>query len=269
MSMKILFAPPGFGKTSLLTHMMNVICFDYERKRNMQKAVEKMLNAGFNVSMPLHCATTNYEVGFHQFMYSKRQNYKVNPFKLGFKNEFVKTHFVFPFQAFGITEAQKYLDSHMALYYPRWQSSFYEEHRHDDLDFIFDCQRPELINANVRDLCSFIEIVGLEIFHDKNGKVNKLQWLVKDIPNSSVYENYKNSGKSLKMPERVITADYNVFDIYDSQSCKPKFYEGHFTEDFLLEFGKKPEENIEDYIKYLERMDDELPKGFYQKRSLG
>lgn len=265
---RIIFAPPRTGKTAYLTHTLNNFAFDRERNLKMEKAVLGMQEAGFNVSIPKHCVASNYEIEFRKFMYSRRNNYKINPFRLGYKNKFVKTHFLFPFQVIGITEAQKYLDSHMALYFPDWQSRFYEQHGHYDLEILLDTQRPELINANVRDLACFTEIVDLNKYYDKNNKIKKLEWLVKDIPNSSVYEDYKNSGKTLKLPERVEVEDnINVFDLYDSQNCKPKNFDGHFEEDFSLEFGKPPEENIEAYIKYLENLDDEMPEGFYQKRT--
>ena len=47
--------------------------------------------------------------------------------------------------------------------------------------------------------------------------------------------------------EEIVIADYNVFALYDSQSCKPKFYAGHFDEDFDLKERLKidfPETNF-------------------------
>ncbi|MBP3607108.1 MAG: hypothetical protein J6J11_02150, partial [Treponema sp.] len=66
--------------------------------------------------------------------------------------------------------------------------------------------------------------------------------------------------------EQVVYADYNVFKMYDSQCCKPKFYDGHMEKDFDIQESKPVEETIEGYIKYLEDCDDELPKNFYQRR---
>lgn len=264
----IIFAPPRTGKTVLMTHFLNEIAYNRERIKKMQKEIlSKQLN-GFNVSIPEHCASSNYDIEFRKFGYSRRYNYEINPFRLGYKNEFVKTYYVFPYQAFGITEGQKYFDSHLALYYPRWQSSFYEQHGHDDLDFFIDTQRPELINANIRDLSSFIEVVKLKVDHKKYIGIKGLEWHVKIIPNASIYQKYIDSGKQLKVEEMKIIADYNVFNLYDSQNCKPKFFEGHFDEDFTLKQGQAPEQDLQGYIEYLERVDDELPKGFYQKRSI-
>lgn len=105
----IIFAPPRKGKTVLMTHFLNEIAYNRERIKKMQKEIlSKQLN-GFNVSIPEHCASSNYDIEFRKFGYSRRYNYEINPFRLGYKNEFVKTHYVFPYQAFGITEGQNIL----------------------------------------------------------------------------------------------------------------------------------------------------------------
>lgn len=66
--------------------------------------------------------------------------------------------------------------------------------------------------------------------------------------------------------EDTVTADYNVFDCYDSQSCKPKFYDGHMDEDFDYQKAEPTEETLDGYIRYLQAHNDELPENFYQKR---
>ena len=54
--------------------------------------------------------------------------------------------------------------------------------------------------------------------------------------------------------------------MYNSQCCKPKFYDGHLDEDFDIQLSEPVEESIEGYIKYLEEVDDELPENYYQRR---
>ena len=51
-----------------------------------------------------------------------------------------------------------------------------------------------------------------------------------------------------------------------SQSCKPKFYAGHFEEDFDIKESSKVENSLDGYLKFLEENDDELPKKFYNRR---
>ena len=264
----IIFAPPRTGKTCFMTHCLNMIAFDRERNRCMVKEIVQKNNNGFNLTIPKHCVSSNYAIKFRKFGYSPRLSRVINPYRLGFSNKYVKTHFNLPFEAIGITEAQKYLNSRMSMYFPEWQSRWYEQHGHNNLDIFLDTQRPMLIDVNIRELAQFIEIVKLRIFYDDYGRVCKLVWKIRKIENSQVFDRYMASGKKDKScyTEETVIADYNVFALYDSQCCKPKFYDGHFEEDFDVNESKETEESIDGYIRYLEENDDELPENFYQRR---
>lgn len=266
----IIFAPPGFGKTCFLTHILNTYAFDYERTKSMQHEIIAKINSGFEhiKTLPTHCCSANYDIVFHKFRYSPRYSRRINPYRLGFANCFVKTHFNLPYEVIGITEAQKYLNSRMSMYFPEWQSRWYEQHRHNNLEIFLDTQRPMLIDVNIRELSQFIEIVKLDVSHDKFGNVKKLTWHIRKIDNSGLFDKYMASGKQDKTcyTEETVVADYNVFDLYESQNCKPKFYDGHFEEDFDYRIGSFAENDINSYIDYLKENDDELPDNFYQRR---
>lgn len=154
------------------------------------------------------------------------------------------------------------------MYFPDWQSRWYEQHGHNDLDIYLDTQRPMLIDVNIRELSQFIEIVKLDIAYNDFGKPCSLTWHIRRIENSSLFDKYMASGKQDKScyTAEVITAGYNVFACYDSQCCKPKFYQGHFDEDFDYKQSEPTAQTLEGYIRYLEENDDELPEGYYQKR---
>jgi len=265
----IIFAPPRTGKTCFMTHQLNELAFKRERTKLMQKEIIRKNNNGFNLSIPKHCVSANYDITFKKFGYSPRHSRRINPFRLGFANNFVKTHFNIPYEAIGITEAQKYLNSRMSMYFPEWQSRWYEQHGHDNLDIFLDTQRPMLIDVNIRELAQFIEIIKLKISYDKFGKVCRLKWTIRKIENSSLFDKYMASGKKDKScyTQETVIANYNVFASYDSQSCKPKFYEGHFEEDFDIFESEPTEDSLEGYIKFLEDNDDELPEGFYISRT--
>lgn len=265
----IIFAPPRTGKTCFMTHLLNNYAFDRERFKLMRKEITSKNKGGFNLSIPNHCVASNYDIKFRKYGYSPRYNRRINPYKLGFSNKFVKTHFNLPYEVLGITEAQKYLNSRMSLYFPDWQSRWYEQHGHDDIDIFLDTQRPMLIDVNIRELARFIEIVKLEVLYEDR-KVKKLKWTIRKIDNSSLFDKYMSSGKKDEScyEEEVVIADYNVVSLYNSQSCKPKFYEGHLDEDFDLEYSTETDESLEGYVKFLQEYDDELPDNFYQSRTL-
>ena len=264
----IIFAPPRTGKTCFMTYLLNEAAFNRARTKNMERELKAKNNKGFNLTIPKHCVSANYDITFKKYRYSPRPVRVINPFRLGFKNNFVETHFNYPFEVIGITEAQKYLNSRMSMYFPEWQSRWYEQHGHNSLDIYLDTQRPMLIDVYIRELAEFIEIVKLELQYDKFGKVCKMRWTIRKIENSGLFDKYMASGKRDKScyEEEVVTCDYNVLDMYNSQCCKPKFYDGHLDEDFDIQLSEPVEDSLEGYIKYLEEVDDELPENYYQRR---
>ena len=270
MAITIVFAPPRTGKTAFMTNIARNIMFDRERTRAMHSEIAQKNANGFNLSMPLHCVSSNYDIIGRMYGYSKRFSYRFNPFRLGFVNEQVKTIFSVPHMAYFITEGQKYLNSRMSMYFPTWQSRWYEQHGHDFIDVFIDVQRPELIDVNIRDLASFIEIVSMKIKYDEYGRPSKVTWIIRKIESSFLLDKYLSSGKRDKTcyVEEKVVSDGTVLSCYDCRSCKPKFYEGHLDEDFDLQEYEPVEQTLESYINYLEKFDDELPKGFYQKRSI-
>ncbi len=264
----IIYAPPRTGKTCYMTHCLRQAMFDRERNLAMKNEINDKIQNGFHAikTIPPHCVSANYDVIGRQFRYSPRHCRRINPYRLGFANPFVKTHFNLPFEVIGITEAQKYLNSRMSRYFPAWQSRWYEQHGHDNLDIFLDTQRPMLIDVNIRDLAQFIEIIHLTIHYDRDGRIKGMTWRVRHIADSKLWDRYMSSGSkdSSCYTERDITADYNVFECYNSQSCKPLFYQGHMNEDFDYAVSKPVEENIKGYISYLQKNDDELPENFYK-----
>ena len=267
----IIFAPPRTGKTCFMTHIARETAFDKNRNKRMKREIIQKQNSGFeNIeTIPTHCVSANYDMVFHKHRYTPRYSRRINPYRLGFSNEFVQTHFNLPFETICITEAQKYLNSRMSMYFPDWQSRWYEQHGHNDLNIFLDTQRPMLIDVNIRELSQFIEIVNLRIRYDGYGKPKTLTWNIRHIENSSLFDKYMSSGKQDKScyTEETITANYNVFACYDSQCCKPKFYDGHFDEDFDYSVATPTEHTKDGYIQYLTENDDELPENYYQKRS--
>ena len=236
----------------------------------MQAEILSKQLSGFNAikTIPPHCVAANYDITMRKFGYSPRLSRRINPYRLGFANPYVATHFTLPFECYCITEAQKYLNSRMSAYFPDWQSRWFEQHGHNNLDIWLDTQRPMLIDINIRELSQFIEIVALDVSYDKFGKPCRLQWQIRRIDNSGLFDKYMSSGKkdASCFTEETVTANYNVFDCYDSQSCKPKFYDGHFDTDFDYSQAEPTDETLNGYIRFLREFDDELPDNYYLKR---
>ena len=160
---RIVFGMPGAGKTALMTHLLNMYVYDQNRIRAMQEEMQRKNKNGWNLTIPPHPVSCNYDLKSYKFGSRRYENRAINPFRLGFKNNFVKTHFNFPYEVIGIDEAQKYLNSRMSMYFPDWQSRWYEQHRHNNLEIFLSTQRPMLIDINIRELASFIEIREIKI----------------------------------------------------------------------------------------------------------
>lgn len=266
----IVFGSPGAGKTAFLAHQANMYAFDKDRNIKMRLDIQRKNLMGFHITCPPHCVSANFDLKMKKFGYRTRVNRRINPFRLGFANPYVKTHFNFRYEAIFINEAQKYLNSRMSLYFPPWQSRWYEQHRHLDLDIWLDTQRPMLIDVNIRDLAEFIEIVNLEIRKDKYGQILGLEWLIRKIPDSSMFDRYIASGKKDTdcYTEETVYADYNVFLTYDSQGCHYKFYDGHMYEDIDYFASVDVVESIDGYIKFLQEFDDEMPENYIVKKKV-
>jgi len=215
----IIFGVPRAGKTALMTHLFNQAMFDRERYKNMKRAIEQKNKGGFKLSTPKHCVVANYDIVGRKFGYSKRLSRRINPFRLGYANDKVKTHFIEPYSVIGITEGQKYFNSRLSMYYPDWQSRWYEQHGHNNYEIFIDVQRPKLIDINIRELSNFIEIISKTNKVDKNGKIKSIQWVVRRINGFAELEQYLSSGKkdTTCYEQEIITAKYNVHDCYNSQ----------------------------------------------------
>ena len=265
----IIFGPPGVGKTSLMVALANLFVFSRERNKLMQNEISRKNTLGFSLSIPCHTVSANFDIIAKKFRCSSRTIRRINPYRLGFANEYVDVHFNLPYESIFITEAQKYFNSRLSKYFPVWQSRWFEMHRHNNISVFMDTQRPMLIDVNIRDISKFWEVVKINVLYDYKGRVVGVSWNIRVIDNSSLFDKYMASGKldSSCFKEIIFSVDFNVFKLYDSQSCKPRFYDGHFDSDFDLKFTDVVDESFDGYLKYLLENDDELPDGYYQKKS--
>lgn len=271
MSILNIFGNTGTGKTSLMVHLLNLSNFDIQRFNNcineLQNIVEDF-NVDFVKIPKTHCFS-NLDISFFKFGFSRQKNNFINPYRIGFKNSYVDVQPLPPYAMVGIDEAQEFFNSRMSIFYPSWQSRFYEKHRHFNLDFILVCQRADLIDINIRTLCSFIEVQSLKIKKDKNDRVKKLVWKVRFIENNKAYERYISSNgkdKSTYVNQKIV-ANYDVFSLYDSYAEKPRFIETMLDSNVEFKEFQCDIDNRDDLIKYLNDYNSLLPPNFYLKET--
>lgn len=230
----------------------------------MQAEIAHLNSTGFKLKPPSHCVSANYNITLKKHGYTNRHNRFINPYRLGFKNEQVETHFNFPYEAIGIDEAQKYLNSRRSASFPEWQSRWYEQHGHQNIDVFLATQRPDLIDVNVRELASFVEIREMKVEYNSYGHVASVKWTIREISSAWSYNEYKDTKRhSDVFEERTITAPYNIFKCYDHQGMKPKFYAGNMNRTFDIKESERISLSKKGFKKALETFDDEIPKNFY------
>ena len=243
----IIFGPPRIGKTAFMVYMLNNIAYDNARNRAMQNVImSKNTYDGFNLTIPEHCVAANFEIAFRKQGHLPRRARVIDPNRLGFANEKIKTHFMLPYETYGIMEAQQYYNSRKFNEFPEWKSNLFEQHGHNHLDFLLDTQRPGLVDVNIRALSNFIEIRNLEVEYGRDGFFNNMTWTIREFENVGLVDEYMKSGKrdnSLFNESRVVS-DRNVFKQYNSWSLENKFYKGHEGEDFDLVYSKQYLEDI-------------------------
>lgn len=257
----IIFGPPRSGKTALQSALLSEEAFNIERIDNCRNEIKRLNSIGFNLEYPGYVVSTNFTFCPHKFGYTARPARRINPYRLGFKNELVETHFLPPFSIVGVMEGQKYFNSRLFKKFPSWQSRFYEMHGHNHLDFLIDTQRPNLIDINIRELANFIEVCDFRI------EKKRCVWILRDISDSSKYDKYILSGKSdeTTFSEREYTASIDILKFYDTREAKPLFYAGRFDRQFDKLFELQDKDTIVYYQNYCKKWGNELPKNFYEK----
>lgn len=229
----IIFGGNGKGKTSLMAYFLNESAFDDVRlckARAELKKVNKMFN--LNIPEPKHFtyADGKDKYKFQKFGYSSRYNIELFPRKLGIQSEApegTECQFILPYATLGIDEAQTYFPSRDGDVQPH-QFSFFEKHRHNNLNIYMATTRAKLIDVRIRDLAVGMYIKDRTIKRNKYGTKN-ITWTVDyiDIGNWESYLNAPIDEKSKYSEEKKFTCDYDIYNIYDPESCKELFYTGY------------------------------------------
>ena len=257
----IIFGDNGAGKTCLGTYIANERAFDRERNRAMQAEIRHKNANGFNLTVPQHCVATNYKVVFRKIDFSPRYPRIINPYRLGFQNGApYKMHYTLPYESIFIDEAQKYFPSREQNF-PTYRSNYFEENRHNSLDIYLMTPDAILIHKNVRRLAQGIKVVDRKVTVNKYGSM-KITWTVHRILTGYIDKYLDAPPKEQKQyyTKEKIVADYNVYRLYDSQGCKYRFVEGHIDEDFDLSYSISSPITKDDYINYINALDDSKPE---------
>jgi len=172
---------PGTGKTALLT------LFGQERMTgkaglmdllNSRREVNRLNLSGWQFTVPRrHLVFADYKIHALRNGYRLGTSYDIDGFRLGFANPHIYTSFLPPFSWIGLDEPQRYYNSRESKHLADWVSRWYETHRHWGLNIVMACQRPGLIDLNIREIAErFIFITLLKVRKDGYGRVTRVVW---------------------------------------------------------------------------------------------
>ena len=231
----------GIGKTSLMTHFLNESAYNRERIRNGQRALKELSNSlDIDIKIPEHFTYLNGDATFFKIYHDSRKNLRLYPERFGIQTEApedVKCQFIPEWSTLGIDEAQTWFPSRDGDIKP-WQFSAFEKHRHNNLDIYMATTRAKLIDLRIRDISQGIFIYDRKTTYGKHNQIN-IEWYFDFITagNMECYLDAKPQDKKHYCSKEKVTADYNVFDIYDPEGHKHLFYDGFNAEDFRFEYG--------------------------------
>lgn len=258
MAITLVYAPPKFGKTLMLSFIFHNLIKDRQRILNAKEVLKQKIDEGYPLEKYMslqHYIFSNVKFISKNFGYSDRVSNDFNPFEIGLPNEVFKTRFFPEYSIFIWDECQKQLNSRKKL--NRYTSAWFEQHGHSHYEIILATQRPKLVDLNVRDLITrFIDIRKVEFEETKQG-VKTVIYTVEHEDCNSV-ERYIESGRKEPMGEKkVYKIDCDLRNTYDAFCYSSNYYAGFHDDKLKVEYGPKEENDL------LSAKDYTAPKGYY------
>lgn len=266
----IFWGKRGKGKSSLAGKFMS----EFMKPKNARKDVrgckmicEELRQAGFNLHPPrdhtVFCDTFFENKGYltkHQTAYS------FNPIEFALPNSIHKTSILVPYGRYFFDEAQDLFDSHLGAL-PTFVTKSMELSRHPHLFIAIAVQRPMRIHKDIRDLATFVEVVGLKNKFNKYGRLIETEWTCNIIYDNSVLESYLgNKDKSLIDKKVKFIYKGNIFKCYDSNFFMPMFFHNYENSDFELEKCKRTEMTTSGFEDFFKNRVMEIPETYRGKK---
>lgn len=259
---------PRKGKTALLTYFA-IQCMTTNRRYTDCVNKIKELNAGgFKFSLPpqKHVVYTNYDVIYKSYDYGTKLSYKFNPYYMGMPNSQHPTLLLAPYADIFITEGQRPLNSRMSFRLSDFVSQFYETGGHIGYNFYIDCQRLNLLDANVRELMELvIEVQSITFKENHNGEVVKTIWHTKNFNSCFDYDLYLSSGKKKggKSFKYVFNGDIKKY--YNSFYCFPQYLKDSESRDFIYTLSHFVDNNVDSIKEFNDNNPNDVPSTYYKK----
>jgi hypothetical protein len=237
------------------------------------RAVVKQLNrTGFSLTAPkYHLVFADYLITACPEGMRGVSSYGIDGWSIGLPNSRHPTAFLPPYAFVCLDEAQKYYDSRRgpSERLPDFVSRFYETHRHNYYNVVMTCQRPKLIDLNIRGIAErFIFIEELRHAYDKYGNLTRTVWECVEFNNTASAEAYSESktasGDGIKTQ---YVHCGNIFSCYNSFGFFALHYRDRYDQDFSLFRGSGTGWSMSQIQDFNEVHDYEIPDTFFNSRS--
>lgn len=259
----IIFGLPRKGKTALMTKFALENMTGYNARlalKNCHSIVSKYNNGGFKFSLPeKHLVHADYTISAR---HGKITQHYVDGFYLGLPDPFHETLFLPPYSYIYLDEAQKYFNSRNTKIADS-VSRFYELHGQFHFNITLACQRPKLIDLNIRELAErVIEVVDLKHIYE-HGKIVGSIWICHE------YEKCVDAVKFVegqKVDYNLVNYEFNgnIFKHYDSFFFEKSFLNERYNKDFDIYKTGNYSCDIDDVRRFNAEHSYTIPKGYYK-----
>ena len=193
----IICGAPGAGKTALMTYFaLEYLNYDVDYMICLDK-IAQYNQQGFNLSTPQHLVFSDWKIACNSQTLGACESYFCNGFYVGMPNNQHRTMFLPPYAKVFLSEAQRYYDSRKYESLSDFVSQLYEQHRHWGMQIFLDCQRPTLVDLNIRGLATrILYVTSLKHNIDTYGRIVSSTWECKQFGNIYDFDNFLQNAKT-------------------------------------------------------------------------
>lgn len=225
----IIFGKPGAGKTSLMTHFMTDI-YENEGDELLEKCRERILEQNATRLHPLPLPEevplfSNFGVKFTTGYRKEYSPYFFNPYYFGVENDDYPVQYLLPCGNYFIDEGQRYFNSRRSLSLRDHVSKAFELHRQFEINIFIGCQRPKLIDLNIRELTPrFLEALEMKNETTAYGGIVSSTWRLKEYTSTADVLEYLEKGEETGHEIEPVVHVGNIFECFDSFEQGKRFY---------------------------------------------
>lgn len=265
----IIWGKRGKGKSSFAGKLMSEFMKPKNAKHDVIRCkhlCEKLKEAGYYFHPPTDHLVFSDTFFEKQVFTKKTATHFFSPIDFALPNDTHPTGLICPYGKYFIDEAQDVYDSHISAL-PTFVTKNFELSRQSEIFTGLIAQRPMRIHKDIRELATFVEVVGLENKYNKYGRLVETIWTCNIIYDNANLEEYLRTKKRKYIDKKVKFVYYgNIFRCYDSHYFLPMYFKGMQNRDFDLEYSHRTEFSPASFEDFNSRRMIDIPDTFRGKK---